>query len=87
MAKEEKKFSNLNKGTSSMSGFDGLINNNQASPVDPIPTEKKATKDINFKDVPVDVHKFLKNRATDEGTTIAKLVLDAVIAHYGLEKD
>ena len=76
-----KSFDNLNKGAKNMTGFNQLITN--AAQQKP---KNSQTKDIIAKDVPLSVHKFLKIKATDESTTMEKLIIEAVVAHYNLEK-
>lgn len=77
-----KQFDNLSKGSKNMSGFDGLLKNDQNKPK----IAAILTKDINLKGVPNEVHRFLKIKANDDQTTIAKLILKAVIDHYKLDK-
>lgn len=76
-----KNFENLNKGTKSLGGFSQLISGVKNEK----PKENVQTKDINTKNVPVAVHRFLKNKATEDETTIAKLIIEAIVGHYKLE--
>lgn len=80
-----KQFENLSKGSSKMSkGFSGLLVGATDEPK--AETQKPLVfKDVLVKGVPADLHRFLKIKATDENTTIAKLLIEAAKAHYGFE--
>lgn len=61
---------------------------NIADSFTPLPTSKDAapTKRLNV-EIPADFHTFLKTKAARESTEVRKLVLDALRAAYGAERE
>jgi len=80
-----KQFDNLNKGAQHMGGLSGLINGNKETAKQEQAPQK--LKQISWVDVPASVHRFLKLKATDESISMSNLILEAVVTHYGIDKD
>jgi len=84
-----KQFDNLNKGVKNMGGLSGLISGNRTQEKPDLPAGSIAPdkpKSIIWTNVPNNVHRTLKLKATDERISMAKLIEIAVTNYYGIEK-
>lgn len=82
-----KQFGNLGKGVKNMGGLSGLIGGNTPDEKeDKEPAREVKPKSIILTDVPHNVHRTLKLKATDEGISMSKLILAAVVNYYGIEE-